>query len=119
MRINNLENANRRYTASLGNFHILEHLTDASVSPSAAADAYFMGKMGVRRRQVVIELDGTETAVVQAGAMQWSVGNVNATTGVKADNTFLVYQDTYIMGDPGHYMGSTEVEVPEKYFTTT
>ena len=43
----------------------------------------------------------------------------NATTGVKSDNTFLVYQDTYIMGDPGHYMGSTQVEVPEKYFTVS
>ena len=42
----------------------------------------------------------------------------NAETGVKSDNVFLIYQDTYIMGDPGHYMGSTEVEVPEKYFTT-
>ena len=42
----------------------------------------------------------------------------NVDTGVKSDNTFLVYQDTYIMGDPGKYMGSTEVEVPEKYFTT-
>jgi hypothetical protein len=42
----------------------------------------------------------------------------DATTGVKLSNLFLVYQDTYIMGDPGFYMGSTEVEVPEKYFTT-
>ena len=41
----------------------------------------------------------------------------NAETGVKSDNIFLIYQDTYIMGDPGHYMGSTEIEVPEKYFT--
>ena len=41
----------------------------------------------------------------------------NAETGVKSENTFLIYQDTYIMGDPGHYMGSTEVEVPEQYFT--
>ncbi|MBO4903944.1 MAG: DUF3798 domain-containing protein [Lachnospiraceae bacterium] len=41
----------------------------------------------------------------------------NAETGVKADNTFLIYQDTYIMGNPGKYMGSTKVEVPEKYFT--
>ena len=49
----------------------------------------------------------------------WNGSNyTNAETGVKADNTFLVYQDTYIMGDPGKYMGSTEVEVPEKYFTT-
>ena len=41
----------------------------------------------------------------------------NADTGVKADNTILIYQDTYIMGDPGHYMGATKIEVPEKYFT--
>ncbi|MCR5688240.1 MAG: DUF3798 domain-containing protein [Lachnospiraceae bacterium] len=41
----------------------------------------------------------------------------NAETGVKSDNTFLIYQDTYIMGDPGHYMGATKIEVPEKYFT--
>ncbi|MCR5486108.1 MAG: DUF3798 domain-containing protein [Lachnospiraceae bacterium] len=48
----------------------------------------------------------------------WNGSNyTNAETGVKADNTFLIYQDTYIMGDPGHYMGSTDVEVPEKYFT--
>ena len=42
----------------------------------------------------------------------------NASTGVKSDNTFLVYQDTYIMDDPGYYMGSTQVEIPEEYFTT-
>ncbi|MEA4970389.1 MAG: DUF3798 domain-containing protein [Candidatus Pelethousia sp.] len=42
----------------------------------------------------------------------------NAETGVKSDNTFLVYQDTYIMGEPGRYMGATKIEVPEKYFTT-
>ena len=41
----------------------------------------------------------------------------DATTGVKSDNIFLVYQDTYIMGNPGRYMGSTSIEVPEKYFT--
>ncbi|MCR5733181.1 MAG: DUF3798 domain-containing protein [Lachnospiraceae bacterium] len=49
---------------------------------------------------------------------EWNGSNyANADTGVKAENTFLIYQDTYIMGDPGHYMGSTKVEVPEKYFT--
>ena len=44
-------------------------------------------------------------------------GYTDATTGVKSENVFLVYQDTYIMGDPGRYMGSTQIEVPEKYFT--
>ena len=49
---------------------------------------------------------------------EWNGSNyTNVDTGVKADNTFLIYQDTYIMGNPGHYMGSTEIEVPEKYFT--
>ena len=49
----------------------------------------------------------------------WNGSNyTNADTGVKMDNVFLVYQDTYIMGDPGYYMGSTDIEVPEKYFTT-
>ena len=48
----------------------------------------------------------------------WNGSNyTNAETGVKANNTFLVYQDTYIMGNPGHYMGATKIEVPEKYFT--
>ncbi len=36
-------------------------------------------------------------------------------TGVRANNHILIYQDTYIMGKG--YMGTPEVEVPEKYFT--
>lgn len=49
---------------------------------------------------------------------EWNGSNyTNVETGVKLDNVFLVYQDTYIMGDPGHFMGSTQIEVPEKYFT--
>lgn len=48
----------------------------------------------------------------------WNGSNyTNVSTGVKADNVFLVYQDTYVMGDPGRFMGSTDIEVPEKYFT--
>ena len=41
----------------------------------------------------------------------------NATTGAKSENVFLIYQDTYIMGEPGHFMGNADVEIPEKYFT--
>ena len=41
----------------------------------------------------------------------------NATPGAKSENVFLIYQDTYIMGDPGHFMGNATVEIPEKYFT--
>ena len=49
---------------------------------------------------------------------EWSGSEyIEASTGEKTDNIFLIYQDTYIMGDPGRYMGSTKVEVPEEYFT--
>ena len=49
---------------------------------------------------------------------EWNGSNyTNVETGVKADNVFLVYQDTYIMGNPGHFMGNAQLEVPEKYFT--
>ncbi len=41
----------------------------------------------------------------------------DAATGEKTENTILIYQDTYIFGNPGHYMGTTKIEVPEKYFT--
>lgn len=49
---------------------------------------------------------------------EWNGSNyTNVETEVKSDNIFLVYQDTYIMGNPGKFMGSTKIEVPEKYFT--
>lgn len=49
---------------------------------------------------------------------EWNGSNyTNAETGDVLDNVFLIYQDTYIFGDPGHYMGTTKVEVPEKYLT--
>ena len=51
-----------------------------------------------------------------SGEANWNGSNyTNVDTGVKSDNIFLVYQDTYIMGKG--FMGTTEVEVPEKYFT--
>lgn len=83
MRIQNLENEGRKFVSSLGNFHVLEYLADASVSPSTATMEYFMSKMGVHRRQIVIEMNGKDTAIIQAGAMQWMAGNVQATSGIK------------------------------------
>ena len=42
---------------------------------------------------------------------------IDAESAERSDNIFLIYQDTYIMGDPGRYMGVTKIEVPEEYFT--
>ena len=89
MRIENLQNENRKYAKSIGNFHVLEYVQDASVSPMNAMNEYFMSKMNVRRRQVVIEIDKYHSAVIQAGSMQWMGGNVQATSGVKGIGDFL------------------------------
>ena len=83
MRIVNLENDNRKFIKTVDNFHILEYVQDASVSPMNAIDEYFMSKMNVRRRQVVIDINKDHSAVIQAGSMQWMGGNVQATSGVK------------------------------------
>ena len=89
MRIENLQNENRKYAKSIGNFHVLEYVQDASVSPMNAMNEYFMSKMNVRRRQVVIDIDKDHSAIIQAGAMQWMGGNVRATSGVKGIGDFL------------------------------
>lgn len=83
MRIVNLENENRKFIKTLDNFHVLEYVQDASVSPMNAMNEYFMSKMNVRRRQVVIDINKDHSAVIQAGSMQWMGGNVQATSGVK------------------------------------
>ena len=46
MNIKNLENNERKYVSSLGNFHVLEYQSDASVAPENARNEYFMSKMG-------------------------------------------------------------------------
>ena len=89
MRIENLQNENRKYAKSIGNFHVLEYVQDASVSPMNAMNEYFMSKMNVRRRQVVIDIDKAHSAGIQAGSMQWMGGNVQATSGVKGIGDFL------------------------------
>ena len=83
MKIVNLENENRKFIKTVNNFHVLEYLQDASVSPMNAQTEYFMSQMNVRRRQIVIELDKEHSAIIQAGAMQWMGGDIQATTGVK------------------------------------
>ena len=69
MKILNLENENRKFTKSIENFHVMEYLQDSSVSPMTAMEEYYMSKMNVRRRQVVIELDKEHSAIIQSGAM--------------------------------------------------
>ena len=87
--INNLTNNDDVKTiASLGAFSVIEYQRDLSVMPATAQTAYYCNAMNVRKRQVLCDLRQSNVTV-QAGAMQWSVGNVNATTGIKGVGDFL------------------------------
>lgn len=76
------DNDDIRVLSALGPFTVIEYLRDLSVMPSSAETAYFCNAMNVRKRQVICDISKSNITV-QAGAMQWMVGNVRATTGLK------------------------------------
>ncbi|MGN0707782.1 MAG: AIM24 family protein [Faecalibacterium sp.] len=81
--INNLTNNDDvRELESLGAFKVIEYQRDLSVMPNSAQLAYYCNLMNIRKRQLVCDLSRANVTV-QAGAMQWSVGDVKATTGIK------------------------------------
>ncbi len=89
IQLNNLQNnENMKKIAQLGAYTVFEHQKDLSVSPYSASVAYFMQEMNVRKRQVLCTLNGNAVKV-QAGAMQWTAGAVDATSGVKGVGDFL------------------------------
>ena len=69
--------------ARAGCFSVLEWKRDLSVSPESAQEAWFASEMNVRRRQLIAEINGKPGVILQAGAMQWMVGDIKSTTGVK------------------------------------
>ncbi|QNL43346.1 AIM24 family protein [Oscillibacter hominis] len=74
--------------SELGAFQVIEYQRDLSVMPSNAATAYFCNVMNVRKRQLVCDLSKAHVTI-QAGAMQWMLGNVSATTGIKGVGDLL------------------------------
>ena len=88
-RINNFTNNDDiRILESMGAFTVVEYLRDLSVLPEQAQTAYYCNAMNVRRRQVLCDVSKSNITL-QSGAMQWSVGSVNATTGVKGVGDLL------------------------------
>lgn len=85
---NLLNNQNVKITDKKGSMRILEYVNDLSVTPYFAVNAYFAQKMNVRKRQVLIEVNGDEYTL-SAGAMQWTAGNIEITSDVKGVGDFL------------------------------
>ena len=76
------DSKNVKKIAQLGGFSVIEYQRDLSVFPDSAMTAYFCSQMNVRKPQLVCEMSNSQVTI-QAGAMQWMLGNVNATTGIK------------------------------------
>ena len=76
------DNDDVKILSELGAFQVIEYQRDLSVTPGSALTAYYSAQMNVRKRQLVCHLSRAPVTI-QAGAMQWMLGNVNATTGIK------------------------------------
>ena len=85
---NFFDNDDVKIIDSLGAFSVIEYQKDLSVMPETAMMAFYASQMNVRKRQVVCDI-AKSNVTVQAGAMQWTAGNVNATTGIKGVGDFF------------------------------
>lgn len=88
-KINNFfENDDIFVTQDLGAFRVAEYKRDLSVTRKTAQQEYFAAQMGVRLKQLVCDLS-VSPVTLQQGAMQWMVGDVNASTGIKGVGDFF------------------------------
>lgn len=79
---NFMDNDDVKVIDSMGAFSVIEYQRDLSVTPETAMMAYYASQMNARRKQVVCDISKSNVTV-QAGAMQWQIGDVRATTGIK------------------------------------
>lgn len=85
---NFMDNDDIKLIDSLGAFSVIEYQKDLSVMPQNAMEAFYASQMNVRKRQVVCDVSKANVTI-QSGAMQWMVGEVKATTGLKGVGDFL------------------------------
>ena len=72
----------RHISAQLGNFSVLEYDKNSGLAAKAPETAYYTAAMGVRKKQVIVELNNSGV-IISAGAMQMMLGNIEASTNVK------------------------------------
>ena len=102
----------------LGPFKVIEYVKDLSVTPQTAQICYFSNLMNVRKRQVICNL-AKSSLTIQAGAMQWMIGDVNATTGIKgAGDLFSKMVRGKVTGESAikpEYVGTGEIVLEPTY----
>ena len=82
------DNKNVEIIDSKGGVKVLEYKKDLSVNVASAINAYFASEMNVRKRQVLIELNG-DAYTISVGSMQWTAGSVKMAADVKGIGDFF------------------------------
>lgn len=85
---NFLNNDDIDVTYQLGAFRVAEYKRDLSVTKETAQREYFASQMGLRVKQLICDLKESPVTL-QAGSMQWMVGDVEATSGIKGLGDFI------------------------------
>ena len=82
------DNDNVKVISQEKGFTVIEYQKDLSVTPDSAQMAYFSELMDIRRKTLMCDLKVSDVTI-QPGAMQFMVGDVQATTGIKGAGDFL------------------------------
>ena len=110
--------AAHRLVKQLGPFSVIEYSRDLSVSASTAQTAYYMSKMGVHKKQVVVNLNNSGV-LLQSGAMQMISGNVEVSTNVRgAGDLFKKFAAGRVTGESSikpRYFGTGTVILEPTY----
>lgn len=85
---NLLNKENVRTLEKREGIRVIEYINEMSVNPRSAVTSYFSNKMNIRKRQVLIEVNGKEYTL-SAGAMQWTLGNIEVSSDVKGVGDLL------------------------------
>lgn len=85
---NLINNPNVELVDEKGSFSVIEHVRDFSGAVVDPQKAYYESQMGVRKRQLVCDLNKSGLAM-EAGRMLWMVGDVELVTGVKGIADYL------------------------------
>ena len=103
----------------MGRFSVLEYERDLSVAPQRAQEAYFASLMNVKKRQLVADLTENEGVIVQAGAMQIMLGQIEAATNVKgAGDLVRKFVGAKVSGETTikpHYIGNGTLVLEPTY----
>jgi len=99
-----------RIAAEAGRFSLLEYERDLSISPEMASTAYLSYQMNIRKRQVIAKLNNDGGVIIQAGAMQLMIGQLQAATNIKgAGDLMKKFIGSKVTGETTvkpHYVGS-------------